>query len=157
MDETRSLLLAGAAILALLPGCDAKAEKSSGKHEHKAPHAGTLAEFGGEFGHFEVVFDSPSGRLTGYWLDGEAENPVRVAEKAIVLRVKSGTSTFAVRLEAVENKLTGETAGDTSQFEGQSDALRGLREFDAVIESFVFKGKAIRGLTFNFPRGNEHD
>jgi hypothetical protein len=157
MNAPRSVLLVSLGILALLPGCDTKAEKSSAKHEHKAPHAGTLAEFGGDFGHFEVVLDSASGRLTCYVLDGEAENPVRVAEQSISLRIKSGGSSFTLRMEAVGNKLTGETAGDTSQFEGQSDGLRGLKEFDAVIENFVFKGKTFSGVAFNFPKGNEHD
>jgi hypothetical protein len=157
MNAPSWVLLVSAAPLSLLAGCDAKAEKASGKHEHQAPHAGTLAEFGGEFGHFEVVLDSASGKLTGYLLDGEAENPVRVAGKSISLRVKSGASSFTLRMEAVENKLTGETAGDTSQFEGQSDALRGLREFEAVIEDFVFKGKTMTGVAFSFPKGNDHD
>lgn len=147
-----------AAILAFMPGCDEKPDpKAAGKHEHKPPHAGTLAEFGPEFGHFEVVLDPASGRLTGYMLDGEAENPVRVADRSISLRIKAGRSSFTLRMDAVESKLTGETAGDTSEFQGQSDDLKGVKEFDAVIEHFVFKGKPFSDVAFNFPRGNEHE
>jgi hypothetical protein len=139
-----------------LAGCDSKEEeKKGGKHEHKPPHAGTLVEFGEEFAHLELVLDGASGQLTGYVLDGEAEKPVRLEQKEIALKVKGKSSEFTVVLKAAGNALTGEKSGDTSQFEGQSIALKGLKEFDAAVVKITVKGKDFSDVPFTFPKGNE--
>ena len=56
---TRSVASSALMVLAaaVLAGCDAKEEGKTGKHEHHAPHQGTLVEFGewgstGLVGHF---------------------------------------------------------------------------------------------------------
>jgi len=147
-----------AAVLATLViwGCDSKEEeKKGGKHEHKPPHQGTLVEFGEEFAHLELVLDPATGRLTGYVLDGEAEKPVRVEQKEIVLQVKGKPSEVAVPLQAIGNSLTGEKPGDTSEFTGQADALKGRKDFDAVVVDVTVKGKAFKNVEFNYPKGNE--
>ena len=151
-----ALIPALAALLIL--GCDDKTDqKGGGRHGHQPPHAGTLVDVGGGFGHLEFVLDAATGKLTAYLLDGEAEKPVRVSARSIPLKIKAGASSLTLPMQAVENKLTGETAGDTSQFEGQSDGLKGLKEFDAVIETLDLRGRAFSNVQFNFPRGNEHD
>ena len=50
-------------------------------HQHKAPHKGTLVEFGEEFAHLELVLDQATGKISAWVLDGEAEKAVRVAQK----------------------------------------------------------------------------
>jgi len=144
-----------AAMVVLLAGCDSKQEEKKGaKHEHKAPHGGALVEFGEEFAHLEVVVDSGSGQLTGYVLDGEAEKPVRIEQREVVIDVRKPTA-LKVTLKAVASSLTGEKVGDTSQFEGQADGLKGLKDFDATVLKITVKGKEFSSVEFNFPKGNE--
>ena len=148
-------MLVLAAVAAVLAGCDSKEEDKKGtKHEHRPPHGGTLVEFGEEFAHLELVLDPATGRLTGYVLDGEAEKPARLSQKEVQIEVKK-PSRFKVVLQAVSNALTGETAGDTSQFEGQSNLLKGLKDFDAAVVKISLKGNEFSGVDFNFPKGNE--
>jgi hypothetical protein len=141
--------------VAVLAGCDAKEEGKGGKHEHHAPHQGTLVEFGEEFAHLELVLDTATGLLTGYMLDGEAEKPVRLLQTEIRIDVQAKAGGFGVQLKATGSSLTGEKPGDTSQFEGQADGLKGLKEFDATVAKVTVKGKDFAGVQFNFPRGNE--
>jgi hypothetical protein len=125
-------------------------------HEHKPPHNGTLVVFGEEFAHLEFVLDPSTGKLTAYALDGEAEQAVRMAQKEIELKVRPpGTNESIVKLTAVGSDLTGETPGDTSQFEGQSELLKNAKEFDAIISAVTLKGQEFKDVKFNFPKGNE--
>ena len=131
-------------------------------HEHKAPHKGTLIEFGEEFAHLELVIDSASGKISAWVLDGEAEKAVRVAQAEIEIKVtkaeKPGTGpaeAFSVTVKAVASALTGEKVGDTSEFSGQSDKLKDLKVFDAVVAEITVKGKPFKDTKFNFPKGNE--
>ena len=131
--------------------------ESSAHHEHVAPHGGTLVVFGDEFAHIEFVLDQTTGKLTGYVLDGEAEKSVRLSQKTIELKVhrEDVESDFTVQLSAIANVLTGETEGNTSQFEAQSDALKGASEFHAEIVSIEVKGQVFTHIDFEFPEGNE--
>ena len=126
-------------------------------HEHTAPHGGTLVVLGEEFAHVEFVLDETTGKLTAYVLDGEAEKPIRLTENTIGLKINrlNPEPTMALQLQAVPNVLTGETEGDTSQFEGQSDALVGATEFQAEIASIAVKGQTFTDIGFEFPEGNE--
>jgi hypothetical protein len=124
----------------LIAGCDSKpAEPLPVKHAHQAPHGGTLVELGEELAHVELVFDGATGKVAAYVLDGEVERPIRLEQKEIVLKGK----TVSIALQAVGSPLTGEKPGDTSQFEGQSETLRGAKEFDAVIVRIVVKGQEL--------------
>ena len=126
-------------------------------HEHTAPHGGTLVVLGEEFAHVEFVLEKGTGKLTAYVLDGEAEKPIRLTEETIGLTINrlNSEQELTLQLKAVANVLTGETEGDTSQFEGQSDDLAGVTEFHAEIASIVVKGQTFTGVDFNFPEGNE--
>lgn len=126
-------------------------------HEHTAPHGGTLVVLGEEFAHVEFVLEKATGKLTAYVLDGEAEKPIRLTENTIGLKINrlNPEQTMALQLQAVPNVLTGETEGDTSQFEGQSEALEGATEFQAEIASIVVKGQTFTDVDFEFPEGNE--
>ena len=123
-------------LVLLLLGCDSKPPETPppAKHTHQAPHGGTLVELGQEFAHVELVFESTTGKVTAYVLDGEVEKPIRLEQKELVLKGK-------VTLQAVGSPLTGEKPGDTSQFEGQSDGLKGATELDAALVRIVVKGR----------------
>jgi len=129
-----------------------KAKK--GGHEHTAPHGGTLIVFGKEFAHLEIVVDASSGHTTAYALDGEAERSVKIAQKHLIIEVEKPAK-FSIRLDAVENSLTGEKRGATSEFGGKSEQLKNLREFDGRVTSITIRGRKFDNVNFNFPAGNE--
>ena len=150
----------------LVLGCEQKnppvAAKGPTMHEHHAPHKGTLVELGEEFAHLELVLDPATGKLTGYLLDGEAENPVRTNNQMITIRVTrvTGSATtrpapFSVDLKPVANALSGETVGNTSQFEGQSADLIGVTNFDGQVAAVTARAKDFKDVDFNYPAGNE--
>jgi len=131
-------------------------------HAHQAPHNGALVALGDEFAHLELLLDVPTGRLTAYVLDGEPEKPVRVKQEwieiSVALAPKVGTKDrepFAVKLKAVASALTGEFAGDSSQFECQDDRLKNATDFDGKAVSIEVKGQIFKDVSFNFPKGNE--
>lgn len=126
-------------------------------HEHHAPHQGTLVVLGKEFAHMEFVLDKKTGTLTAYALDGEAENSIDLAQGDIVVSVSpdDGTLSVDVTLKPVENPLTGEVSGNTSQFQGQADQLKGAVHFSAVIKDVLVKGEDFKNVSFDFPGGNE--
>ena len=167
--KIRNTVLIWPTILAIVfaqLGCEKKGARHSEQegshethahHEHTAPHGGTLVVLGEEFAHVEFVLDETTGKLTAYVLDGEAEKPIRLTEKTIGLNVNrlNSEQALTLQLKAVANVLTGETEGDTSQFEWQSDALVGATEFQAEIASIVVKGQTFTDVDFEFPEGNE--
>lgn len=139
------------------------AKADEGHHKHTAPHGGTLVVLVEEFAHLELVLDVNEGKLTAYILDGEGENPVRIQQEEIELEIrienphrnKMDKFTFPLKLSASANVLTGETAGDTSEFTGQSDYLKGVTNFNAVLPIITIKGNEFKNTAFNFPKGNE--
>jgi hypothetical protein len=137
------------------PSPSAEAAKKTDEHEHSAPHGGALVELGEEFAHVEIVLDASTGKLTAYALDGEAEKSARVKQSEIEIAVKNPAVT--INLGGVANTLTGETAGDTSEFSGQSDRLKGATGFDGVIKTISIRGKQFKDVEFNFPKGAEKE
>lgn len=122
-------------------------------HDHEAPHGGSLIEVGEEFAHLELLLDAATGRLTAYALDGEAEQSVRLAQPSIVmsLAMPSVSSPVEVTLAPVENALTGEKAGDTSQFTAVVPALRGQTAFQGSVASLAIRGRTFSQVEFAFP------
>jgi hypothetical protein len=150
----KTLLLASIAALA---ACgektpDAPTPGATPVHEHHAPHGGALQVLGEEAAHVELVLDAATGKLTAYVLDGEAEKPVRIATKGLRLALTEPAGT--IWLAAVENPLTGEKVGDTSQFEGTSDKLRGVTKFGAVLAPIEVRGRTF-SAAIEYPDGNE--
>lgn len=126
-----------------LPGCkrvDDHGGASSGGHVHRAPHGGTLIEIGQHAYNLELVRDAAAGKLTAYVLDGHAENFVRIAAPAIELVAIVGGERRPLTLRAVANSATGETVGDTSQFEGEADWLKRTAEFPGTITALDIRG-----------------
>ncbi len=131
-------------------------QTKSETHEHAAPHGGTLIAFGEEFAHLELVLDAASGQITAYALDGEAEKSVQLAQEVIEIEVEKPRK-FTFKLVAQENALTGEKPGATSEFRGQSDVLKNVKEFNAKINSITIRGREFKNTHFNFPKGNEEE
>jgi hypothetical protein len=128
-------------------------------HEHHAPHKGSLQVLGEEFSHYEMVLDAATGKLTVYVLDGEAEQAVRVKQKQLVFKLKARGATgepVKVVAKAVANELTGETVGNTSQFEAQVPSLKGASAFDGTLVLGQVKGQTFKNLKIKHPEGNEN-
>jgi hypothetical protein len=117
---------------------------ASGGHVHTAPHGGTLIEVGDHAYNLELVRDAAAGKLTVYVLDGHAENFVRIAAPSIELVAITGGERRPLTLQAVANPATGETIGNTFQFEARADWLKTTAEFPATVPSLE-----IRGTKFN--------
>lgn len=127
-----------------------------GHHHHAAPHGGTMIALGDEAAHLELLLDSAGGKLTGYVLDGEGEKAIRVSQPQIQLQItgRDVPSTLTVALKPVANPLTGEAAGDTSQFEATDAGLKGKKNFSVTIEDITIKGANFKNTTSKFPEGN---
>ena len=116
----------GALLLASFTACGKKSDHAgtTGGHAHTAPHGGTLVELGDHAYNIELVRDLAAGKLTAYVLDGHAEKFVRINAPKIDLIAMPGGKYTPLVLQAVANPATGETAGDTSQFQVQADWLK---------------------------------
>jgi hypothetical protein len=114
-------------------------------HEHKAPRGGVLVEVGEEFAHVEFLHEPASGRLIAYVLDGEADLAVRLPQESFQIQLKSGE---VILLSGVGSPLTGESPGDTSQFEGVAVALQGVSSFEGNIVALVVKGQRFENIPF---------
>ena len=112
---------------------------------------------GNEAYHLELVRDAAVGKLTAYVLDGELENFVRVKAGSfdVVAKLDGGSRLLVFR--AVANSATGETVGDTSQFEAQADWLKTTATFDATLAALEIRGTTYAAVAFNFPKGNDKD
>ena len=123
---------------------------------HTAPHGGTLVVLGEEAAHVEFVLDAASGELVAFVLDGEAEKSIRLEADSLSLSVTAAEGDpFDVVLAGVANELTGETVGDTSEFRGSHDGLKGMSEFDARLGALTVRGVSFEAVAFPYPEGNE--
>ena len=93
-------------------------ESEHGHHVHVAPHGGQLVEVGehGAGFNLELVLH-PDGFLQIDVLDAHAENFVRIPAYSMTFEIQDiNNSTKQILCEAVEDPLTGETAGNSSLF-----------------------------------------
>jgi hypothetical protein len=128
-----------------------------GEHEHEAPHGGALIELGDEYAHLELVVDPARGTVTAYALDGEAEQPLRLAQGSLEISVKpTEGKPFAIELKPVANELTGERAGDTSQYAASQPGLVKLARFNGTVARVTVRGREFRDVAFAYPEGTEH-
>ncbi len=116
-----------------------------------------MLELGAHQGYLEFLLDPASGNLSLWSLDAHAENPVRLAAPAILLDLQSVTVAGAKRdlaeslsLAPVASALTGETAGDTSEFGGQHPALVGASAFAARVRSVHHRGTDYLDLPLDY-------
>ena len=127
------------------------------KHEHKAPHDGTPVVLGHEAYHVELVRDAAAGKLTAYVLDGEMEEFIRTKAATFEVVATVGGAKQTLTFRAVANAATGETVGNSSQFEAQADWLKTTATFDATLTALEIKGTTFAAVAFNFPKGNDKD
>lgn len=122
-------------------------------HAHTAPHGGTLVEIGEHQFNVELVLDAQAGKLTVWLLDAHAEHFVRSAapQLEIVTRVAGEARTLA--LLPVANSATGESAGDTAQFEATADWLRGLPALAGEFRQLNFRGAVFSNVVFSVAAG----
>ena len=157
--DTRILSALLMFVLLSAPGCRGRRADEHAvaprKHEHKPPHGGTPVVLGEEEYHIELILDAAAGNMLAYVMDGELENFVRVTNETFQVEVK--TQPQPLLFKAVSNTATGETLGDTSSFETQSEWLKTNRNFDAVLKTLTVKGKKYENVPFNFPKGNDPD
>ena len=136
-----------AVVLLMFSSCSRRESTSSaGGHSHQAPHGGTLVEVGQHAYNIELVRDPAAGKLTAYVLDGHAENFVRITAPTIDLVAFTGGEKRPLTLRAVANSATGETVGDTSQFEAQADWLKNTAEFPGEIPAIEIRGTRFQNI-----------
>lgn len=116
-------------------------------HAHTAPHGGQLVEVGDHQFNVELVLDRETGRLAAYVLDGHAENFVRIAQPAIEVRLKDPARVLS--LAAVANPATGETVGNTSQFEATAPWLKSAGDVAGEIVRLEIRGATFSALSFS--------
>ena len=146
-------LLVGVFLLGLT-GCGQKAEEvghghvTTGGHVHVAPHGGTLVEIGEHAYNLELLRDAAGGKLTAWVLDSHAENFVRIKAASVDLVATIGAAPRPLSLKAVANAATGETVGDTAQFEAPADWLKGTAGFGGVITTLEIRGTKFEKIGF---------
>jgi hypothetical protein len=121
--------------------------------EPTAPHGGVLVTAGDDFAHVEMVFDSKSGTLTAYILDGEAEEVVPLKQPILVVRLMNPAKTL--KLKAVISPLSGEKSGETSSYAVTDPSLKGTIHIQGVLVWININGQIFRDLAFQFPPVNE--
>jgi hypothetical protein len=133
-----------------VPGGDAHAghNHSAHAHVHTAPHGGTLVEIGEHAYNLELLRDPATGKLTAWVLDGHAENFVRIKSRTLELVAMPGGKFTPLSLAGVANPATGETAGDTSQFEVQADWLKTADAFSGIF-TIEIKGTKFEKVEFH--------
>lgn len=124
---------------------------AAGGHAHVAPHGGVLVEVGEHVYNLEILRDAANGRLTVWVLDGHAENFTRIKAVSLDLVATIGAEKRPLTLKAVANPATGETVGDTSQFEVQADWLKTAPAFAGVVPALEIRGTKFGPIQFKLP------
>ena len=153
--------LAAAAVICVLTACSKKSEhkdysnvptghdhSAHASHAHTAPHGGTLVEIGEHAYNLELLRDATTGKLTAWILDGHAEHFVRIKTQTLELVAMPGGKFTPLTLQAVANPSTGETVGDTSQFEVQADWLKTTANFSGIF-TVEIKGTKFEKVEFH--------
>ncbi len=109
-------------------------------HVHTAPHGGTLIEIGDHQFNLEFVLDAGAGKLTVYVLDAHAENFIRLEVPTLEINVTSPAPARTLILNATANTATGETVGNTSQFEASADWLKGVQTLSGALARLEVRG-----------------
>jgi hypothetical protein len=148
--------LVGVAALALV-GCGDPAHQAHGNggggggHHHASPSGGVAVELGDHQFHLDILSEPATGVIKAWVMDAHAENFVRVPLTNLSLEVVAGGSTQTVVLQAQGSTVTGETVGDTSMFQGQADALKGVAQFTGTIPVITIRDYNFRGVGFEYP------
>jgi hypothetical protein len=150
------ILLALSAVVLVAAGCSKSRDHSHDKasagagHVHVAPNGGTLVELGDHAYNLELLRDKSAGKLTAWVLDGHAENFVRLNIPSFALIAMPGGHYTPLTMRAVANSATGETVGDTSQFEVQADWLQTAGSFSGIF-TIEIKGTNFEQVAYSIP------
>jgi hypothetical protein len=104
-------------------------------------------ELGDEFAHVEFVLDRSAGTLTAYVLDGEAERAVRIPQPVVKVQLALPDSPI-LALQGRANALTGETAGNTSEFVVTDERLKTKATLAGTIDEITVRGTAFKAVAF---------
>lgn len=147
---------ASLAVLCFAAGCakkDADHDHAAhGAHVHRAPHGGVLVELGEHAYNLEFVRESETGKLSAYVLDGHAENFIRIKAASFDVVANVGGEKKTLTLKAVANAATGETVGDTSQFDADAAWLKGTPAFDGVVVALDVRGSKFADVAFSLKK-----
>jgi len=69
------------------PGAESHAEENDHAHAAEGPHGGHLIELGDGKHQAELLHDEASHTVTVHLLDAAGKNPVRIAEKTVILQL----------------------------------------------------------------------
>lgn len=141
--------------VALLSGCgehDHAAEGTSGGgHHHGSAHGGVAVELGEHQYQLDFLADPDAGTLKAWVMDGHVENFVRVPLPSFDVVVLTATGTQTLSLVACANPASGETVGNTSQFEAEAPWLKGLGRFSATVPRVEIRGTTFTDVRFEYP------
>ncbi|MBP8257556.1 MAG: hypothetical protein KAX37_09540 [Opitutaceae bacterium] len=115
-------------------------------HVHTAPHGGSLCALGDHQFNVEFVLDAAAGTLTAYALDAHAENFVRITAPSLEIHITPPTPPRTLILNAVANSATGETVGNTSQFEAKAEWLKGAKGISGILTRFDAQGSSFQDV-----------
>ncbi len=121
-------------------------------HVHQPKYGGTLVEVGRHEGNVELLLDPAAGKLTLYVLDAHAENFVRIPARTVTLVADVGGGSRELVLQAAGNAATGETPGNTSQFEGTADWLKSAPPLTGRIPELTVQSKTHRDIRFQLSK-----
>lgn len=152
MKPSRILIVAVLPLLTLSCGKrdeahDHDSHAAHAGHAHTAPHGGVLAEVGEHAYNIEFLRDAANGKLSAYILDGHAENFIRIKATGFEALVTFNGEKRPLAFKAVGNPATGETAGDTSQFDAQADWLKSASTLEITIATLEIRGTAFKSIT----------
>ena len=153
-------LLGTAMVSMICTGCDAPEQKHSSSaphgHHHDPPHGGSLIQLGNEQYHLELVMDQDLTLMRCYVLDGHVEHFIRLAQEEILCEttLSSGLKTNLV-FQAIASRSTGETVGDTAEFQADLAPLNGENTFEGIIQEVHIQNSSFTKIPFSFPGGNE--
>jgi hypothetical protein len=125
-------------------------------HHHDPPHGGTVIRLGDELYHLEWVRDEEAGLMRCYVLDGHMEQFIRIDQTEIIVLVNGPDGTMLPwSFVAAENRATGETIGNTSEFQARLPELPNQNKFEGTIPEVHIQGNRFENIAFQFPEGNE--
>lgn len=150
---TVSRLLLALVLSLLVAGCGKSSPSGGGGggHVHAAPHGGKLLELGQHAYSVELVRDAAAGKLTAYVLDGHAEGFVRIEAPSLAFVFTVGGESRGLLMRAVASQATGETVGNTAQFEAEADWIKGPSELSGVIKTLPIRGSVFSDIPFRLP------
>ena len=102
---------------------------------YQSPRGGVIVVLGSEELHIEFVHQELSGDLTGYILGSDAKSDKRLKQEEIELKIEIKGESFNLPLYAQGNVMSGEKVGDSAEFTGQDDRLKGVKNFKVQLKS----------------------